>query len=350
MRIRQRVAEMGLQYSEEVECSEAIREMTEMLRSVLLGRVEVPKGIQNYIAEKVCKVLEGQHDLQRIVDYHLLLWKTASIEEWTLERRPGQSKIIPYLPKILLATQMKVSGETAVNGEGIECDVFQHSNLAQSKWPVTWREVNVLEFVHGSQNAKTPEDGLSSQPVVQVITSKERMRTWRQAHDGDELNGEAIFTSDNQKQYAMTNSDYRKLFEYRPPLLRNMVLGQLAAEYTLLYQSVIGYEAAKNSIDPQTGLGPDSTTYIAGTRMFAPHCFQLENKKIMRKRKNAKAALLLLNTNAAHKHGNQLLWTPWQELEEVTGNQDEHETEEQKKVRLAIYPMSHPTTKIEDED
>ena len=212
MRIRQRVAEMGLQYSEEVECAEAIREITEILRHVLLGRVEVPQGIQDYIVDKVCEVLAGQHNLQCIVDYHLLLWKTASVEEWTLERRPGESNVQPYLPKILLATQMKMLGETTVNGESMDSDLFQHSHLADSKWPVTWREINVLEFVHGSQDAKICDDGLSSQSVVQVITSKERMRTWREAHDGDELNGEAIFTTDDEKQYATTNSDYRKLF------------------------------------------------------------------------------------------------------------------------------------------
>ena len=48
-----------------------------------------------------------------------------------------------------------------------------------------------------------------------------------------------------------------------------------------------------------------------------------------------------------------LLWSPWTELEEVNGEQDEDETEEQKAARLSVFPKSvlpvhmHEDTSIE---
>ena len=35
-----------------------------------------------------------------------------------------------------------------------------------------------------------------------------------------------------------------------------------------------------------------------------------------------------------------MMWDHWQRLENVTGEQDEEETENQKRVRLQIFPFS----------
>ena len=34
------------------------------------------------------------------------------------------------------------------------------------------------------------------------------------------------------------------------------------------------------------------------------------------------------------------MWTPWRFLEEVSGVQDEEETQEQKRIRLEVFPLS----------
>ena len=34
------------------------------------------------------------------------------------------------------------------------------------------------------------------------------------------------------------------------------------------------------------------------------------------------------------------MWSPWQQLEDVTGEQDEEETANQKRVRLQLFPFS----------
>ena len=51
-------------------------------------------------------------------------------------------------------------------------------------------------------------------------------------------------------------------------------------------------------------------------------------------------ALVQLYTGLTTRYSSQLLWSPWQVLEEVTGEQDLLETEGQKRSRLCVFPMS----------
>ena len=60
----------------------------------------------------------------------------------------------------------------------------------------------------------------------------------------------------------------------------------------------------------------------------------------MFKRRNEKAALSLPYGGKRNKYTTRLLWSPWTELEDVNGEQDEDETEEQKQRRLSVFPAS----------
>ena len=64
-----------------------------------------------------------------------------------------------------------------------------------------------------------------------------------------------------------------------------MVLGQFASSYRKLAQSDNSFEAAKEVIDPETGLGPLTAETIAGTQdLYAPRYFQLKNEVIRQMR------------------------------------------------------------------
>ena len=132
--------------------------------------------------------------------------------------------------------------------------------------------------------------------------------------------------------------------------MRKMTLGQFASEYRLLYPSHHGYETAKNTIDEQSKVGPNSDQLIAGTiDLWAPQTMMLFNGGIMKKR-DEKAALSLPDKGKKNKYATMLLWSPWTELEEVNGEQNEDETEEQKQRRLSVFPASvFPTQTIEDD-
>ena len=65
----------------------------------------------------------------------------------------------------------------------------------------------------------------------------------------------------------------------------------------------------------------------------------MNNEVVMVKRLGKNAVLHLLYDGKTRRHGNQVLWSPWQFLEEIR-DQDQDMTEEQKKRRLEVFPMS----------
>ena len=80
---------------------------------------------------------------------------------------------------------------------------------------------------------------------------------------------------------------------------------------------------------------------VAGTSdVFAPKTMMLKNEKILIRRQEVMAAPNLLYSGCTSKHGNQLMWSHWEKLENVTGEQIEEETESQKSVRQQIFPLS----------
>ena len=185
-----------------------------------------------------------------------------------------------------------------------------------------------------------------------MITTNDKKLTWRVARDSDYENGEVIFESEGMRLYARTDSDVRKLYEDRPEKMREMRLGQLACEYRLLCPSDHCFENAKNSIDEETNLGPNSSDTVVGTSTtFAPKVMRLSNDKIMKRRVEGKAVPHLLFSGMMSKHGSQLMWSPWQNLEDITGQQDEMKTAEQRRTRLEIFPLSNfPHIEESDED
>ena len=211
--------------------------------------------------------------------------------------------------------------------------------------PQDWTEVSLLEFI----NACLPEVdslvGPRSQPICQVITSKERKLTWKEAQESDNLNGDEIFESVNseedgqsKKTYVRTKSDIRILYELRPDRLAGMTLGQFASEYRRLQPGGNGLQKAKDMIDHFTNLGPDTAHLVAGVaNLMAPQYMKLKNEEIMVRRTGRKAVLQLLFSGKEGKYGAHLLWTPWRFLDEVNGDEEDEET---KKRRLKIFPMS----------
>ena len=303
---------------------------------------EITRGIRDQIGD--CGRSSDRTTL--IIIYHYLIWKTAGDQTWTLPRNIGEQRVIPYLPRLLLVTRMTVTAESSVNGESL---TFKETVLRQSvakllEDPDSWKEVSFLEFV----NSCMPEDnrlvGPRSQPVVKVITGKERTLTWRDADDNDNIKGEEVFQDGGVeiKYYARTEGDIRKLYENLPPVLKGrMVLGQFASGYRRIQVGGCGLESAKEKIDPETGVGPASTTRLVGIEdQAAPLCMKLTNGTIMQMRSGPKAVLRLLYSGAPGRHGNQLLWSPWTYLEDISGDQEVEESDSQKETRLSIFPLS----------
>ena len=293
-----------------------------------------------------------------ILKYHNLIWRTGESQACTLPRACGECNVTPYIPAILEATQMYMRADVIITGENCITEIHELKNdisrcLSDPEGeftPETWREINILDFIHSTLPNECKISGLTGQSIVQVITSRASDLKWREAVDSDNQKGEEIFTSTAEKEYVRIDADIRKLYEMRPAAMKQMTLGQFASEYKLLYPSRFGYEAAKSTIDEHSKMGADSDQLIAGTKDFwAPQAMLLLNGGIM-KRRNEKAALSLPHRGKTNKYATMLLWSPWTELESVNGEQDEDETEEQKQRRLSVFPASvFPVHMYEDD-
>ena len=355
--LRRRAVQIGATFGNETDAADAIVQIMGALRQEGLEDVDLTPDHRRSIRELLLFSPNQEHAYSEdIVTYHNLIWKTAKEGMWTMKRNPSDCEIVPYIPALLGASGLAMKAEISTEGDHLFADESQVSEELKpfvGNW-VEWQEISFLEFINSSLPPRKVQQaaGLTSQTIIQVIASKDRNLTWRGALDSDHYTGEAIFKSEDEKLYIGTNSDVRKLYGERPDHMWPMCLGQLATEYRLLKPSDRGYEKANNSIDEESNVGPNSNDLVAGTSdMFAPTAIRLKSGKIMKRKTKRKAVPHLQYLGTTSKHGNQLMWSSWQNLEDVTGNQVEEETEDQKKTRLEIFPLSiFPTIQEDSED
>ena len=353
--LRGRAVELSKRFGKEIGAVDAIADMMEVLRKEGLDAVEFERDDQKRISDKLLLSAEqGNHG--DLVLYHTLLWKTGEGGTWTMQRSPADCDVVPYIPALLGASRMAMSARIASSDDHLlpkECFLSEELKavLKDEQTAESWQEISFLEFVNSTLPSSKVRQaiGPTSQAIAQVITTKERKLTWRAARDSDNETGEVVFKSQGNSLYVRTDSDVRKLYESRPERMQEMRLGQLASEYRLLCQSDKGFESARNSIDEETNLGPNSSDLVAGTiNTFAPKAMRLANDKIMKRRIEDKAVPHLLFSGLMSRHGSELMWSPWQNLEEITGDQDEKETAEQRRTRLQIFPLSRFSYTEED--
>ena len=341
--LRGRALHLGQNITEEKSTAEAIKDIVGILRREGLDEGSYGEELL-YIQEEL--VLQHQPHDDDTVLYHALLWRTGGDNAWTLRRNPGECEVIPYLPHIIEANRLGMSAEICFFGEYLQEEEHELSEDISRILPdpENWTEVSILEFLNGClpRSKVAPAEGPTSQPVVQIITSKDPKLTWKNASEKDDMNDEEVFANAEGRFYVRTNSDMRKLFEGRPPIMKGMSFGQLASEYRLLKESEHGYEKTKNSINSETRVGPNTRDVIVGAAGgYAPQSMMVKGEKILKRRENGlKAVPHFLYSGRLDRYGNQLLWTPWDQLECVSGEQDENETPDQSRVRLLLFPMS----------
>ena len=344
--LRGRAVQLANNQEADVGCVSSIVSIMKTLRMEGICNMKFDYGDGQKIGTELHTFLDQEQAVNEdLLLYHILIWKTATVGSWTMERHPGELKVVPYMPAFLEATVLEMSAEICSTGdhliyndEGV-CDEVKE--LIQNE--ENWTEISLLEFV----NETTPADkvekakGSTSQPDIPVVVSKDRNLSWRTALDSDNRNGETVFETDDGRSFVRTFADVRIQYENRPDRMRERVLGEFASQYRLLKPSGHGYEKAKISINEETLIGPPTEGLVAGTRnIAAPDAMMLSNGKIMKRRQDVEAVPILLFSGCSSEYANQLMWSPWQQLEEVTGNQEQEETENQKETRLQIFPLS----------
>ena len=354
--LRGRAVQLGHSQRGEENCVEVIVDIVKQLRLEGLERLTFEREDGRWIAEELLSYMnqpQAQDVNEALLLYHILLWKTGGNRVWTMERHPEECNVVPYIPALLEASGLEMSSEICTAGEhlttheqAVSEEVKASSAISKKVQDVSfledWQEVSFLEFLNATLPAEKVEQakGPTSQPIIPVVSTKERKLTWRGAVDSDHHNGEDIFENEERRLYVRTVNDVRTLYELRPDRLSRMVLGEFASRYRLLKPSGHGYERVRNSINEDTSVGPDTDHLVAGTKETAPQSIRLKNGKLMKRREDVNAVPNLLYSGLKSKHMNQLMWSTWQKLEEVNGEQDENETQDQKKIRLELFPFS----------
>lgn len=339
--LRGRAIQLCQGYAENASTVEAIKEIGEQLMLEGLGNVEIIDDTVEMLEEQNFGAVLSTTDSSLILAYHNLIRKTADKGCVTLPRSVGACSVIPFLPLILEVIELQMKAEIVSNGQSYQyVDSDLKSDVAKCvEEPELWTEISVLEILNAALPTASQVIGPKSQPVVQVVSSRERKLKWKESCDEDEVRGEEIFANETgEKLYIRTGSDIRVLYELRPEAWREMVLGQFLSEYRVLKRNSREADTANSKIGEIT----QSSSQVAGLEdTTAPQIMLLTNERIaVRRSQGIRAAPHLLYHGTTSKYSNCLLWTPWQHLEEVKPQQEEEETEDQRKTRLAIFPMS----------
>ena len=354
--LRGRIVQLG-DSLEGGDCVQGVLKIMATMRKEGLGRLEFDREDGTDIGRALRPFMENQNQQVKIdiLTYHILIFKTAGSNVLTMRRDPGESKVIPYIPAIFGASALAMSAELCIEGEYLQpierdiSDEVKESIVDHGNW----QEISLLEYVNACLPADKIErvQGPTSEPIVPVKTDKDRKLLWRSAQDSDNQNGETVFQGEMEELYVRQHSDIRILYENLPERARAMVLGQLLSQYKLLWPSDNGFARARESIDDVTKVGPDSDQRVAGTpEIAAPQTILLANGKIMKRRTYGIAVPLILPSGFIGKLGNQLMWTPWRFLEDVTGDQDDEETEVQRQIRLELFPRSVFPAGVDSDD
>ena len=354
--LRGRIVQLG-DSLEGGDCVQGVLKIMATMRKEGLGRLEFDREAGTDIGRALRPFMENQNQQVKIdiLTYHILIFKTAGSNVLTMRRDPGESKVIPYIPAIFGASALAMSAELCIEGEYLQpierdiSDEVKESIVDHGNW----QEISLLEYVNACLPADKIErvQGPTSDPIVPVKTDKDRKLLWRSAQDSDNQNGETVFQGEMEELYVRQHSDIRILYENLPERARAMVLGQLLSQYKILWPSDNGFARARESIDDVTKVGPDSDQRVAGTpEIAAPQTILLANGKIMKRRTYGIAVPLILPSGFIGKLGNQLMWTPWRFLEDVTGDQDDEETEVQRQIRLELFPRSVFPAGVDSDD
>ena len=121
----------------------------------------------------------------------------------------------------------------------------------------------------------------------------------------------------------------------RPVLLKNMTFAQFVTSYYRLHSD------QKAILDPQSGIGPESSELIIGGFSRAPLFMKLTNNKIMKKRTDrSRPVPLLLMANSVDAYEQRILFQPWTNLDEIVTEGSEAERVQQRQNQLSLFPMS----------
>ena len=319
---------------------EAIATFADMVLEEGLFEEVITEGVERNILQSMkAKLIELNPELPSTVLnaltwYHTLLFRTGGSNQWTLRRKCGETKVVPYHPLLLEALKERVEVRTALTAEHLEAEEYNFAPPLQERALINpaWTNISVLKFVSGVFGENYKE--MMSQSSVALKTSQDQERCFRESTERDEEIDD-IFLNRKDESFIIINGDLRKLYAKRPHRLAKLTF----AQFVLLYYKKKPHHKA--IVYPGSDIGEESDVPIVGGETNAPVCMKLSNGIIMKKRSEKNLPVPLLSpSNTLDKFGERMLFRPWRTLEELLHEDTEEEQRQLMENRLALFPMS----------
>ena len=176
--LRGRAVQLANAQEADIGCVNAIVNIMRTLRMEGICDMKFDYGDGQKIGAELQMFLDQAQEVNEdLLLYHIMIWKTAGVGSWTMERHPGELKVVAYMLALLEASALEMSTEICsfgdhliFNEEGVSDEVRELIQNAEN-----WTEKGLLEFF----NETIPTDkvekakGSTSKPVIPVIVSKD---------------------------------------------------------------------------------------------------------------------------------------------------------------------------------
>ena len=148
--LRERTLQLWSQQREDISCIDGILEIMSTLKSEgdVNVKFEHEDGLR--IAVELAPFMDQASATRPdLILYHILIWKTAGDSMWTMERRPNEQNVVPYLPALLEASSHEMTAEICSTGSHLlpqQQDITDEvrKSLADTEWQEEdWQEISV---------------------------------------------------------------------------------------------------------------------------------------------------------------------------------------------------------------
>ena len=115
--LRGRAVQLANSQKGDIDCVSAIVKIMKTLKTEGMSNIKFDYGDGREIGAQLREFLDQeQEEKEDLLLYHILIWKTAGVGNWTMERHPGELKVVAYMPALLEASALKMSAEICSSG------------------------------------------------------------------------------------------------------------------------------------------------------------------------------------------------------------------------------------------
>lgn len=285
-------------------------------------------------------------DMDKLVRYHHLLWKTG--EGWTYARSLREMNMSDaYHPKILIALKDSMSSTTLMACERLDEfseEVMEGEFAALIGSVEDWKIVGILQFFAETDRQVERIRGPTSQKTKPVYVKDGNNWTWRPATEATDALHEPRWPGTLVEEDFTRTNNMKTLFEERPDDL-HMCFAQFLCQYQHIKRQQPQYQRLEKALEGCADfMGPRcEKTLIAGTLDMAPKFMMCKNDAIVSMRgKQDTIIRLAAQEQVLSEKTKVYLFGQWRRSEKALTDEEVAKADIRQcdRVRLQLFPSS----------